>query len=419
MSNYQSFLATKFQGFSGSGKSAGDIHPRLFPFQRTTVERLVNRGRGAAFLDTGMGKTPIQIEWARMIDEPTLIVCPPAVADQTVREAAIMDVEVGALGSGTKVQIVNYDRLHQVDGDQYAAVVFDESSIMKSFESKTRAIAEDIFKHTKYRLACSATPAPNDYLEIGQQSQVLGVMRSKDMLSRWFINDSANTGTWRLKGHAREDFWKWVASWAVVAASPADLGDHETDMSLPHLIENESIVHESIEPDAGLFADIELSATGIRKSKRTSLVARVERCADLVASDDYAVVWCDTNDEADALKRAIPDSVEVRGNQSVEEKESKLRAFSRGDERVLITKPSIAGFGLNWQHCNNVVFAGATYSFERYYQAVRRCWRFGQKRSVTASVVMTPNERVIWMRVRDKAERHESMIDEVRPWNLT
>lgn len=417
MSTYADFLNSKFQGFSGSGVDRRKpISERLFPYQRTAVDKLLSVGKGAAFLDTGMGKTAIQVEWLRQLDVPTLVVCPLAVADQTIAEAEIMGVEITKMG-GSKFEVVNYDRLHQVDSSKYAAVVFDESSIMKSFNSKTKEIAEGKFKHCEYRLACSATPSPNDLLELGNQSQVLGVLRQVDMMSRWFLNDSANTGTWRLKGHARGDFWRWVSSWSVVASAPADLGDHETDVSLPELTEVESIVEDSgSAPQGSLFGEIELSATGIRRSKQQSLGARVDRCVELSAGDDYAIVWCDTNDEADALKSAIPDCVEVRGSMSVDAKESTLRDFSAGNARVLVTKTSIAGFGLNWQHCNNVVFAGANYSFERYYQGVRRCWRFGQKRPVTASVVMTPNERLIWMKTRQKAEQHDFMHEEILRW---
>lgn len=418
MSVYQEFLDRKFKGFANRGVTAKTDSARLFPFQKTAADKLLGAGRGAAFLDTGMGKTAIQVEWAKQLDVHTLILCPLAVADQTIKEAAIMGVDVGRPGSDQLIEIVNYERMHRVDTSKYAAVVFDESSIMKSLQSKTREMAERSFSHCEYRLACSATPAPNDYLEIGQQSQVLGILRSIDMLSRWFVNDSANTGTWRLKRHAQGDFWRWVASWAVVASCPADLGDNETDLSLPPLIENESMVgsppHDAAE---SLFGDIELSATGIRRAKKASLNNRMARCFDLADGDDYALVWCHTNDEADALK-AIPGAVEVRGNMTLEEKESRLSAFSRGDERVLVTKPTIAGFGLNWQHCNNVIQSGADYSFERYYQAIRRCWRFGQKRPVTASVVMTPDERLIWLKVREKSEKHETMQNEVRRWNL-
>ena len=415
--NYKDFLSQKFSGFSGIGVEPCDVAGRLFPFQVTAVEKLLRVGRGAAFLDTGMGKTSIQLEWARQLNVPTIILCPLAVADQTIAEGEAMGIEVGRAGSGSRIEICNYERMHQLDG-KYDAVVFDESSIMKSLESKTRAMAESRFAGTKYRLACSATPAPNDYLEIGQQSQVLGVMRSIDMLSRWFINDSANTGTWRLKGHARGDFWRWVSSWAVIASSPADLGDDVTDMSLPPLNEYESIVESDTGARDGLFESIELSATGIRRSKKRSLESRVDRCREIVNGHDYGLIWCDTNDESDAL-RSIDGAIEVKGSMPVDEKESRLKAFSRGDERVLVTKPSIAGFGLNWQHCANVVFAGATYSFERYYQAVRRCWRFGQQRPVDSSVVMTPNERLIWLKVREKAMRHQTMIEKVRQWNLT
>lgn len=413
---YKEFLKGKFSGFSGEGLSrTKPMTERLFPYQRTVVERQLEAGKGAAFLDTGMGKTTIQIEWMRQIDKPTLVLCPLAVADQTIAEAAAMGVEITRMG-GSKFEISNYERLHQIDPSKYRAVVFDESSIMKSFQSKTKRLCEEMFAHCEYRLACSATPSPNDYLEIGNQSQVLGVLRQIDMLSRWFINDSANTGTWRLKGHARGDFWRWVSSWASVASRPSDLGDYETDLSLPPLLEKESIVEEpENENQGGLFSEIELSATGIRQSKKRSLDARVARARELAGHDDYALVWCDTNDESSALA-SIPDAVEVRGDMSIEDKERAIHAFSNGNVRVLVTKPSIAGFGMNWQHCNNVIFAGANYSFERYYQAVRRCWRFGQKRPVTASVVMTPSERLIWMKTREKAERHEEMHKEIRRW---
>lgn len=412
--SYQEFLKGKFAGYSGGGLDRNKpISDRLFPYQRTSVDRLLTAGKGAAFLDTGMGKTTIQVEWMRQIDKPTLILCPLAVADQTIAEAEGMGVEITKMG-GSKFEIANYERLHQIDPSKYSAVVFDESSIMKSFQSKTKRLAEEMFAHCEFRLACSATPSPNDFLEIGNQSQVLGVLRQIDMLSRWFINDSANTGTWRLKGHAKGDFWRWVSSWAVVASAPGDLGDYDTDLSLPALREVESIVDE---PDDdihdSLFGEIELSATGIRNSKKKSLDARVDRCHELASTGDFALVWCDTNDESSALSK-IDGAIEVRGDMPLEAKEKAILRFTRGDARVLVTKPSIAGFGMNWQHCNNVIFAGANYSFERYYQAVRRCWRFGQTRPVTSSVVMTPNERLIWMKTREKAERHNQMHEEIR-----
>lgn len=401
---------------SGSGiNPTKPMHGRLFPYQKTVVEKLLGVGKGAAFLDTGMGKTSIQIEWARQLDKSTLFVCPLAVADQTIKEAELFDVEITKMG-GSKFEVVNYDSVHKINPSKYQAVVFDESSIFKSINSRTKEVAEKMFSGVEFRLACSATPSPNDLLEIGNQSQVLGVLRQIDMMSRWFVNDSANTGTWRLKGHAQGDFWRWVNSWSCIASKPADLGDFETDLSLPKLHERESIVEEAIQPDQGLFAEIELSATGIRKSKKASLDDRVARCKELAAGDDYALIWCDTNDESQALG-GIDGMVEVRGDMTTEQKESNLLAFSRGDARVLVTKPSIAGFGMNWQHCNNVIFAGANYSFERYYQAVRRCWRFGQKREVCSTVVMTPSERLIWLKTKEKAQKHNEMHSEVRRWN--
>ena len=420
MSDYQDLLKTKFAQDKPFGLDAGELGGHLYPYQQDAVRFLLNAGRGAAFLDTGLGKTAVQLEWAKHVSEkgPVLILAPLAVADQTQREGEKFGIDSKVCRTQSDVtcpiSITNYERIHQFDTSHFAAVVLDESSIVKNINSKIRQRIMESFGHTQYRLACSATPAPNDYLELGQQSETLGVMRTVDMLSRWFINDSANTGTWRLKGHARKDYWRWVKSWAVVASCPSDLGDTATNYQLPELRVHESIVDsEASQSETDLFGGFDFSATGIRTEKKKSFDNRMDRVSELGSVEDYCIVWCDTNDESEAATKMIPGAVEVTGSMTLDEKESRLAAFSRGDERVLVTKPSIAGFGLNWQHCARMVFAGANYSYEKYYQAVRRCWRFGQSRPVDVYMVMSENERLIWKTVKDKAEQHKSMVREV------
>lgn len=420
MSSYQDFLKTKFSqsGHSGVEAKAGD---HLFPYQRKTVEFLLNAGRGAAFLDTGLGKTAIQLEWAKHVSEhcPVLILAPLAVADQTRREGEKFGVDVTVCRDQSDVHgpisIANYERIHQFNTSHFGAVVLDESSIVKNINSKVRKKILEAFGHTKYRLACSATPAPNEYLELGQQSEVLGVMRSVDMLSRWFINDSAKTGEWRLKGHARKDFWRWIKTWAVVASKPSDLGDTSTTYKLPPLTIHEELIDMDYESSIeDLFGGFDASATGMRNEKKKSFDKRIDRVVEVATQDDdYCIVWTDTNDESERATSCIKDAIEVTGSMSLEEKESRLAAFSRGDERVLVTKPTIAGFGLNWQHCSRMTFAGANYSYEKFYQAVRRCWRFGQSRPVNVHMVMSENERLIWKVVKEKSEGHQSMVKEV------
>jgi superfamily II DNA or RNA helicase len=418
--NYSSFLKTKSLGRIEGGVLPSNLPDYLYGYQKTAIDKLLTIGRGAAFLDTGLGKTAIQLEWARQISQqcPVIILCPLAVAEQTQREGLKFGVDAKVCRQQSDVvggiTITNYERIHQFDCSQFGAVVLDESSILKGVDSKTKKVILSAFGHTKYRLACSATPAPNDYMEIGQQSEVLGVMRVTDMLSRWFINDSAKTGEWRLKGHARKDYWSWVKSWAVVASKPSDLGDMETVYQLPKLSTHEEVIDHEGEPVGDLFHVFDASATGIRNEKKASLEKRIERVAEIAAeNDEYCIVWTDTNDESLLATKSIHGAVEVTGSMSLDEKESRLASFSRGDDRVLVTKPSIAGFGLNWQHCARMVFAGTTYSYEKYYQAVRRCWRFGQKRPVNVHVVMSEAERLIWRVVEEKAEKHQSMIKEV------
>lgn len=291
------------------------------------------------------------------------------------------------------------------------------SGILKSFMGQTKRKLCELFADKPYRLACTATPAPNDYMELGNHSDFLGVMPSNEMLSRWFINDTMNFGTYRLKNHAIGPFWDWMASWSRCISKPSDLGYSDDGFVLPELHVHRHVLDSDMTEgaDGALFRQVEMSATSLHKEKRLSLNDRAQKVAEEVNGDSEAwVVWCDTDYEADVLTRLIPDAIEVRGSQSLDRKEAGLLEFSEGRARVIITKPSIAGFGLNWQHCANMAFVGVSYSYESFYQAVRRCWRFGQKRPVNVHVAMAHTESGIWDTVTRKADNHDSMKREMR-----
>lgn len=423
--DYQDFIGTKRVAVSKSGFEPRNISSDLFDYQRHCVEFALRSGRSAMFLDTGLGKTFCQLEFAREVVEhtnkPVLVLTPLAVAAQTAREAEKFGIDAAVVREDsdirTAINITNYDRLDHFDVSQFSGVILDESSILKNFSGRTRNALVNAFRNTPYRLACTATPSPNDHTELGNHSEFLGVLNHADMLPRWFINDTMNTGDWRLKGHAVKPFWDWVAAWSRCVSRPSDLGFSDFGHVLPDLnIERHVIDFESeAESQGQLFASPELSATGIHAVKKESVEHRAAKVAEMVNADrEPWLVWCDTDIEADHLKRLIPDAVEVRGSDKIEHKEAALLGFADGAIRVLITKPSIAGFGMNWQHCNNMAFVGLTYSYESFYQAVRRCWRFGQLRPVNAHLVMTHAEAAIWRNVAGKAESHDDMKREMR-----
>lgn len=425
--SYAAFIAGKLALSKSAGfEPPSAMNPSMFGFQRETCEYLIRIGRGAAFLDTGLGKTLLQLEWARCVVEhthrPAIVLAPLAVAAQTVREADKFGIDAKVARDGSevtspRVYVANYERLDKFDVSRFAGVVLDESSILKSFMGATKRRLCESFAGTPYRLCCTATPAPNDYMEIGNHADFLGVMPSNEMLSRWFINDTMNFGNYRLKNHAIGPFWDWVASWARCVSKPSDLGYSDDGFALPELrLQRHVLDIDMIDgADGKLFRHVEMSATSLHNEKRRSLGVRAERIAEEVNGDQDAwVVWCDTDYEADALTRAIPDAIEVRGSQSVDVKESRLLNFSEGRSRVIVTKPSIAGFGLNWQHCSNMAFVGVSYSYESFYQAVRRCWRFGQKLPVDVHVAMAQTESGIWDTVTRKADNHENMKREMR-----
>lgn len=416
MSDYARLLASKRFVVLASGVSVdeADVHPALFPFQRALVRWACRKGRAALFADTGLGKTLMQLEWARLVGERTLIVAPLGVAHQTVREARRIDLDVTYARSQAEatgaLTITNYEMLSHFDAAAFDAVVLDESSILKALDGKTRTRLTEMFADTPYRLCCTATPAPNDITEIANHAEFLGVMRRVDMLASFFVHDDEG---WRLKGHAQEPFYRWLASWAMAVRKPSDLGAFSDDgYDLPALSIEPVWVDADYVPDGQLFFT-ELKGIGDRAAvRRGTLDKRVAAAAALVNADDEPwIVWCGLNEESSALAAAIPGAVEIMGSDSPDDKAAKIEAFSTGQYRVVVTKPRIAGFGVNWQHCNRMVFVGLSDSFEMYYQCVRRCWRFGQRRPVRAYIVLSQVEDAIYHNVMCK-EREAAMMSE-------
>jgi len=422
MSDYFDYLKGKGVEVEKRPIAHGPISDALFPFQKEVVKYLLNIGRGAAFLDTGLGKTIVQCEWARHVPGEVLIVAPLAVAQQTIREAKkLLDLDVTYSKDGSvssRITITNYERLDLFNCSRFAGVVLDESSILKGFMSKTKIFLCEAFKNTPYKLACTATPAPNDHMELGNHSEFLGIMPGTEMLARWFINDPSQVGKYVLKGHAVRPFWEWVASWAACVSKPSDLGYKNEGYDLPPLnVKTHSVTIETKTAfDEGLLFELpEMNATSLHKKKRESVTDRVGIVAEMVnESNKPWIVWCESNQESDLLKKAIPDAVEVKGSDSPDSKEAALVGFTDGKHRVIVSKSSICGFGMNWQHCRNQVFASISYSYEKFYQAVRRSYRFGQTEEVNIHVVIADAEIPVWRTVERKAFDHEGMKEHMK-----
>jgi len=421
MSDYADFISAKFRAHTASGFNYIDRNLPLFPHQYDLVRWAAKRGRAAIFADTGLGKTRMQLAWAdavvRHIGGDVLILAPLAVAEQTTEEGADIGVSVTHCRTGDDmrpgINITNYERLHRFDVSRVAGVVLDESSIIKHHDAKTFRILTEAFARTPYKLCATATPAPNDWTELGTHAEFLGIRSRTEMLAEFFTHDGGETQVWRLKGHARRAFWQWVASWGAVIRSPEDLGHDGSAYRLPGLhVTEHSVEHETAPADGMLFAVEALTLMDRRTARRDSLGARVDACAQIINADSEPwVVWCDLNAEGDALRAAIPGAVEIRGSDDVDTKERRLSDFAHGRIRVLITKPSIAGFGLNWQHCAQMAFVGVTDSFESYYQAVRRCWRFGQKRPVAVHIFASDAEGAIVANLKRKERDAAAMGD--------
>ncbi len=415
---YADFLASKRVAAEASGKEPRPVNRAMFDYQKACAEFCIRQGKAALFLDTGLGKTLCELEFALQGGDATngksLVLTPLAVARQIEREADRFGYGAHVVRDASEVRnginICNYDRLDKLDASVFGCVVLDESSVLKGFMgAQPRALVE-AFKETPYRLCATATPAPNDHAELGMHAEFLGIMARSDMLQRWFINDGSRSNAWRLKGHAWRSFWDWMASWARMAESPADLGFDASRFALPPLnvIRHKTI--GNVKPSEGLFAD-EVSAIGMHGVKRQTAEARADAVAEIVRKENRQwVVWLDTDYEADAVISRMPDdAVEVRGSHPVEIKERNLAAFSEGKARIIVTKPSIAGWGLCWDHCDRMAFVGRTFSYEAWYQAVRRCWRFGQKNQVNVHLVVAEGEDQIGRVIDRKAGDHTAM----------
>lgn len=423
--NYEEFLDNKAQSYCDGGFSPVWIPDYLMDFQRHIVEWATRRGRSAILADCGLGKTPMQLVWAENVARKTggnvLILTPLAVAHQTVREGEKFGIDVTRSSDGLahRITVTNYERLHYFNPSDFVGAVCDESSILKSFNGARRGEITDFMRKMEYRLLATATAAPNDYIELGTSSEALGYLGHVDMLNRFFKNDLNNSAQgrmrgevikWRFKGHAELPFWRWVCSWARAIRRPSDLGFADDAFILPPLQEVEHLVEVSEIAEGMLFS---LPAVGLkeqREERRRSLDDRCEQVARLVNdTGEPALVWCHLNNEGDLLERLIPDCVQVKGSDSDEAKEDRMIAFSEGKARVLVTKPKIGAWGLNFQHCAHItVFP--SHSFEQYYQGVRRCWRYGQQRPVRVDIVTTEGERGVLANLQRKAVQSDKMF---------
>ena len=435
MRGYAEFLDKKSQLDVMSGFDPVWMPDFLFDFQKSLVEWSVRKGKAAIFCDCGTGKTPMQLVWSENVvrkeNARVLILTPLAVSAQTIREAEKFGIEAHRSGDGKLypgINVTNYERLHYFDPGDFAGVACDESSILKSFEGATKNAVTDFMRKVRYRLLCTATAAPNDYIELGTNSEALGELGYMDMLGRFFKNEQ-NTirpmtyrhrgqnfaqlderAKWRLKGHAEIPFWRWVSSWARAMRKPSDLGFDDGKFILPPLVENEHLVDTNTAPEGMLFS---LPAVGLfeqRQERRRTISERCEKTATLVnGTGQPALVWCHLNDEGDHLARIIPDAEQISGKDSDDAKEEKFLAFTSGKLRVLVTKPVIGAWGLNLQHCAHITFF-PSHSYEQYYQGVRRCWRFGQQRPVVVDIITTEGERGVMTNLQRKAQAADRMF---------
>lgn len=425
--SYQAFLDARAQAENLGGFEPDNLPEHLYPFQRDLVTWAVRHGRGALFADCGMGKTPMALAWADQIvareGRPVLMLTPLAVGFQVVNEAEKFGHDAALSRNGkpaAKITVTNYQQLEKFDPADFSGVVCDESSILKSFDGTTREQVTEFMRRIQYRLLGTATAAPNDYVELGTSSEALGGLGHMDMLSRFFINDQrtvasrgrTNAGTavqWRLKGHAEEPFWQWVASWARAIRKPSDYGYDDGAFILPKLVERTHLIEANESHPEHLFDVPAMNLPEEREEQRRTLTERCEQSAELLAGDAPGIAWCNLNDESHLLSKLIPGAVELAGSDAPEAKEEKLRDFTEGRIRVLVTKPKIGAWGLNWQHVNRMTYF-PTHSYESYYQAVRRCWRFGQTRPVTVDIIATPGSERVLANLQRKSAQADAMF---------
>lgn len=412
--DYQQFLNTKKIVYGTYGKSIAkdSINPILFPFQRDLTYWALKKGRCAIFADTGLGKTFMQLEWARLIGENTLIVAPLSVARQTANEGKKINVTVNYARSQEQVKpgitITNYEMIEHFDPSFFGAVVLDESSILKSIDGKTKSKLIEMFAATPFKLCCTATPAPNDIAELANHAEFLGIMNRTDMLATFFVHDEKG---WRLRGHAKDPFYRWLASWGMSIKRPSDLGYDDTRYILPELTITPIFVQSDYSPSDQLFFTGLKGITDRCNVRKDTIQDRVNKAVSLINNGNQYLVWCGMNEEARAIHELVPGSVNVEGKIKTEEKAMSLESFQDGTIQTLITKPKIAGFGMNFQNCNNQIFVGLSDSYEAYYQCIRRSWRFGQTKPVNVYIVLSEYEREIYQNVIRKEKEAQEMSD--------
>ena len=418
MKTYDEFLKQKqiVPLIFGHHVSDDELNENLFDFQRVIVKWALRRGRAAIFADTGLGKTLMQTSWADNVVSHTggdvLIVAPLCVAQQTVREGEKFGVDINYCRDQSLIKpginITNYEILDKFDLSLFAGVVLDESSILKNRDGKTRNAIIDACQQVPYRLSCTATPSPNDFMELGNQSEFLGIMDMSEMLAMFFINDAGDTGTWILKGHGKSRFWEWLSTWAVVIRSPSDLDFDGSRYVLPPLIMHDHVVESDCENE--LFVDVAVGLMGRNKARKDSIDDRVEKCASIVnASDEQFVIWCHRNEEAAKLCNLIDGAVDVSGSDSMDHKENSVHDFIDGKIRVLVSKPKILGSGMNFQNCHNTAFVGLSDSWEQYYQAIRRFYRFGQTKEVNVHVISAESEGAVVANIKRKEDQNAQL----------
>lgn len=414
--NYTDFLKTKQIKSISAGFDCNSFNPLLFEWQKKIVKWGLKKGKCAFFEECGLGKTAQQLEFADKVikktNMPVLILAPLAVAKQTKEsEGEKFGYEVNLCRKQADVvngiNITNYEMLEHFNPDKFSGIVLDESSILKSYTSKTKKYLVDAFKDTPYKLCCTATPSPNDFTELGNHAEFLGIMSRTEMLATFFVHDGKNTQNWRLKGHAKDKFFEWVASWACCLTNPADLGFNGNGYNLPklniieHIVKSDNLIDS--DGQMRLYANTSLSLAERRQARKDSLSKRTQLVADIVNStNEQCIVWCDYNDESALSTRMIDNAVEVKGSDTDEHKSSSMLNFSDGKIKRLVSKPSIAGWGMNWQNCHNIIFNGLSDSFEAYYQAIRRCWRFGQKCEVNVHIVTSEAEGAVKQNIERK-----------------
>jgi DNA modification methylase len=421
--SYDDFLAQKTVIKVASGfETKYEVNSMLYDFQIDVLRWALLGGKTALFMDCGLGKTPIQLEWARHVNLYTggnvLIFAPLAVATQTQREGDKFSIDVNICRSQDNVvdgiNITNYEMIHGFDLNNFSGIVLDESSILKNFAGAFRNMLIENTQKIPYKLCCTATPAPNDYTELGNHSEFLEVCTRSEMLSKFFIHDAGSTQKWRLKGHAESEFWQWLCSWAVVIRNPVECGYGQISFDLPPISYHEHIITSETAPSDSLFALPALTLQERRRAKRDTINERTQAAANLInGSDDQWLVWCNLNDESAALTMLLDGAVEVKGTDDREHKVWAFNAFASGEVRKLVTKPSIGGFGMNWQNCHKMVFIGLSDSYEQFYQAIRRCWRFGQEVLVNAHIIIADRETSIRDNIQRKKKETDKMYEHI------